>query len=154
MIVTFRGWVVKRNGVGGGITANGDAVECLSLCFGTGFGSIPFVVEVTNRKELEPRTGVRLNVVNEFKGSCEFSANAAGDLVEHEGGMADGVIPKLTTNLFFGDVGTGHLDDGSPSAFDEAVDDWRFAGAAMTLLLFSRIHFSVLPPISFLSKSV
>ena len=42
-------------------------------------------------------------------------------MIEHHGGVADGIIPEFAPYLLFSDVSTGHCDDGPPCAFSEAI---------------------------------
>ena len=47
-------------------------------------------------------------------------------MIDHEGRMADGVVPEFPTNLFFTDVITGHAKNGLPSLFGSAIGGLSF----------------------------
>ena len=62
------------------------------------------MIEVADGEEFKPGSGVRLRVVNKFKWSHEFKAQAAMDLVDHSDGVSNRVVPELAVHLFLGDV--------------------------------------------------
>ena len=76
------------------------------------------VVEISHGKEFKPRLRVWFDIVDKFKWCSEFAAKPTWDLIDHGHSVSDGVEPKLAANLFFGDVGSGHLDDGAPGEFN------------------------------------
>ena len=76
------------------------------------------MVKATNGKELEPSVWVWFDIVDKFKQSGECAAKAAGDLVQHEGGVADGVVTQLSSEFLLGDIHTVHLDNSPTITFD------------------------------------
>ena len=59
------------------------------------------MVEVADGEEFEPCFSLRLGAMDEFIGRGEFAAKTAWDLINHHGGVADGIVPKFSSNLFF-----------------------------------------------------
>ena len=85
------------------------------------FGIVGGVVEVVDREELEPNLGLGLGTINKLVGCSKLAAEVARNLIEHHGGVPDGIEPEFTAYLLFGDVSTGHGNDGPPCAFCQAV---------------------------------
>ena len=100
------------------------------------------MVKITNREEFEPCPRLRLGAMNEFIGSGRFVAKTAWDLIDHHGGVADGIVTKLPANLLFSDKSSCHGDNGMPYALNNDVG------------FVEQDPFKALPPITFLLKSV
>ena len=77
--------------------------------------------EVADGEKLGSSLRLWLEVVDKFKMSWKFTAKAAGYLIEHEGRVVDGVALEFTTNLLFGDVSSGHVKNGWPDLFGDAI---------------------------------
>ena len=79
------------------------------------------MVEVADGEEFKPCFNLRLGAMKKFMGSGEFAAKMARDLINHHGRVADGIVPKFSSNLFFRDESSNHGDDGAPGAFVKTI---------------------------------
>ena len=111
------------------------------------------MVEIPNREEFEPHLRLRLGAMDKFLESGEFAAKMAWDLIDCHGGVADGIVQKLSINLLFSHKSSCHGDKVCHVRSVRPVDDWQPAAAVMIFDLLERIHLRALPLISFLPKS-
>ena len=79
------------------------------------------MVEVPDQEQLKPGFGVGLGVVDEFEWSGKFAAETARNLVQHGCYMINGIVPELTTDLFFSDLSPSHGDEDAPGAFSQSI---------------------------------
>ena len=79
------------------------------------------MVEVADGEKFEPCFSLRLGAMDEFIRCGEFAAKTAWDLINHHGGVADGIVPKFSSNLFFRDESSSHGDDGTPDGLSSHV---------------------------------
>ena len=79
------------------------------------------MVKIANGEELKPHLRLRLGIMDKFIRSDELATKATGDLINHHGRVSNGKVPELPTDLFFGDEGPGHGDDGTPCALSKAI---------------------------------
>ena len=78
------------------------------------------LVEVYDKEETEPGTGVRRDVVNDFKQGGECAVDFGRNLIHHARGMLDGVEPVAPRYLFFLQIRAGHGRNGTPFTLGEA----------------------------------
>ena len=99
-IVAFGDGVVEQDGVGLVVSTNSDAVKHLSLGGQSGFFIVGIMVEVADGEEFEPCFSLKFGAMYKFIGCSEFAAKTAWDLIDHHGGVADGIVPKFSSNFF------------------------------------------------------
>ena len=58
------------------------------------------MVEVANGEKFEPCFSLRLDAMEKFIGCGECAAKTAWDFIDHHGGVADGIVPKFSSNFF------------------------------------------------------
>ena len=58
------------------------------------------MVEVADGEEFKPCFRSRLGAMDEFIGRGKFAAKTAWDLIDHHGGVGDGIVPKFPSNFF------------------------------------------------------
>jgi len=103
------------------IPTNCNSIQRVIFYFGSRGAIIDGVVEVAYREQFEPSFGVGFGVVDELEWSGKFAAETARNLVQHGCCMRDGIVPELTTDLFFSNVSSSHRDESAPGAFSQAV---------------------------------
>ena len=125
----------------------------MRLNFRAGDDAVYLVVAEAQAEDFEPGVGIRFGAVEELEGRGQLPVDTAGDVVENYGAIAYGPVPILLRNLFLGEAGAGHLDEGSPGVFDENLGALSLGGGDDDLDLLSFIHWRHLPPMSLRSKS-
>jgi len=113
--------VVECDGVGFVVPVNRDTVKRVDFNFGPVYGVVRIMVEVADIEEFKPRFRIRLGIVDQFEWGSEPAAKTARNLVNHGSSVITGMELELMTNLFFGDVSTRHLNDGTPCTLDQSI---------------------------------
>ena len=103
-------------------------------------------------EDFEPGAGIRFGAVDELEGRGQLPVDAAEDVVDNYGAIDYVPVPILLRNLFLGEVGAGHWDEGPPGVFDETVGALSLGRGDNDLDLFLFIHWRHLPPMSLRSK--
>ena len=96
--------------------------------FRAGDDAVYLVVAEAQAEDFEPGVGIRFGAVEELEGRGQLPVDTAGDVVENYGAIAYGPVPILLRNLFLGEAGAGHLDEGSPGVFDETLGALSLGG--------------------------
>ena len=86
------------------------------------------MVEVANQEKWNPRLLIMTNTMNEQERRSNTSVDLTGNCIHHAGGVDDGMKPESLRHLFFGKIGTCHVNHDLPMGFNKTIGRLTLGG--------------------------